>query len=228
MDIQHTLFRYLPHQCSLCLSPSNHYLCFACQSALPRINHACRTCGLPLDQNQGACGDCLTHPKPYTHTICSYVYDHPVDYLLKQFKDHRPLVLAQFLLPSLLTQLTEHYRERAWPELLIPIPIHWTKLLRRGFNQAQVLSQQLTQHTSIPTQLLLKRPLRLHDQKALRRQQRLKNLKRAFVCDGNLEGRHVAVIDDVITTCSTVMCATEALQRAGAGQVDVWALARTP
>lgn len=228
MSFTSLLYRYLPHQCTLCLSTSDQYLCRSCVQSLPLITSACPVCGLPLACSDAICGDCLQHVKPYEQTICPLLYRHPVDTLLREFKSRRPLIAAQALVPHLLDSLHQRYHQQRWPELLVPIPMHWTKALSRGFNQAQVLSHILSRRTGIAEQPLLCRPLRLSNQKSLKRRQRFANLKRAFVCDTQLDGQHVAVIDDVVTTCATAMAAAETLKQAGAGQVDIWALARTP
>lgn len=228
MSFIDSLYRCLPHLCPLCLSPCDHYLCLPCSQNLPQIAVGCEVCGLPLEHADNICGDCLKYPKAYTQTVCPLLYRHPVKHLLQQFKNSRPTIVAQALLPPLIAHLSRRYRGQPWPEILVPIPIHWTKTLSRGFNQAQILSQLLSQHTGIPSQTLLQRPLRLHNQKTLRRSERFRNLKLAFVCSTSLMGRRVAVIDDIVTTCATAMAAAETLQRAGAKQVDIWALARTP
>lgn len=228
MSLSDHLYRYLPHRCPLCLSPCDNYLCISCSQNLPQVAVGCEVCGLPLKDADSICGDCLRYPKAYTQTACPLLYRHPVKHLLQQFKDSRPTIVAKALLPPLILHLDRRYREQPWPEILIPIPMHWSKLLSRGFNQAQVLSQLLSQQTGIPTQTVLQKPLRLQNQKTLQRNERFRNLKLAFVCSTSLAGRRVAVIDDIITTCATAMAAAEALQRAGARQVDIWALARTP
>lgn len=222
------LFRFLPHQCPLCLSRCDGYLCAACQTGLPRIDIACGVCGLPLTAPDTICGDCLKQEKPYRQTICPLAYRHPVDHLLREFKERRPLVAAHALLPPLLQQLEQRYSDSPWPEVLVPVPMHWSKRVRRGFNQAQVLSYLLTEHIGVPTQPLLRRPQRARNQKGLSRKQRLTNLHRAFTCESDLAGVRVAIIDDVITTCATGMAAADVLADAGADPIDLWALARTP
>lgn len=228
MSLSDAFYRYLPHHCPLCLRPCDHYLCPQCSDQLPQVSNGCRVCALPLEHIDSVCGDCLKHPKMYTQTVCPLLYRHPVDRLLRQFKTDRPTIVAQALLPPLLSSLVQQYHDQPWPDVLVPVPMHWSKTLIRGFNHAHVLCQVLSRHTGIPYQLLLRRPLRLHNQKALPRKHRFTNLKSAFVCETALSGCRVAVIDDIITTCATAMAAAETLRRAGAGRIDIWALARTP
>lgn len=228
MALLTSLFQLLPHQCPLCLERCNDYLCPSCQGSLPRIAKACPTCALPLAAAANICGDCLKLEKPYRHTLCPLAYRHPVDHLLREFKERRPLVAARALLPPLLQRLDDHYRGHPLPQALVPVPMHWSKRLRRGFNQAQVLSHLLSEHTGVPTRPLLHRSERARNQKGLGRKQRLRNLRHAFACDSELNGLRVAIVDDVITTCATAMAAADTLIAAGAGSIDLWALARTP
>lgn len=228
MSLTDALFRYLPHRCPLCLSPCDRYLCQQCNSRLPQVGHGCQVCALPLKHADSVCGDCLKQPKIYTQTVCPLLYRHPVDHLLRQFKTDKPTIVAHALLPPLLNALAQRYYAQPWPDVLVPVPMHWSKVLIRGFNQAQVLCQMLSQHTGIPHYVLLRRPRRLRNQKALGRKHRLTNLQYAFACETSLSGCHVAVVDDIVTTCATAMAAAKTLRQAGAGQIDIWALARTP
>lgn len=228
MRLLRLLYRHLPHQCQLCLTPCNSYLCSPCCASLPRITHACDICALPLAHNAAQCGDCLKLAKPYRRTVCPLLYGYPLQRLLQEFKNQRPLLTLQALLPPLLEQLDRRYSSSDWPQMLVPVPMHWSKMLSRGFNQAHVLASALSQQSGIPCRSVLHRPMRLHNQKTLTRRQRFNNLTQAFHCPTDLSGSHVAVVDDVITTCATAMAAATTLQDAGAERVDVWALARTP
>lgn len=222
------LYRHLPHQCPMCLTPCNSYICPPCCASLPRLAYACDICALPLAHNAAQCGDCLKQSKPYRRTVCPLLYTYPLQGLLQDFKNQRPLLTLQALLPPLQEQLEQRYSDGDWPHMLIPVPMHWSKTLHRGFNQAQVLAAALSQQNGIACNNVLQRPLRLRNQKTLSRRQRFSNLSRAFHCPNDLSGAHVAVVDDVITTCATAMAAATTLRDAGAKCVDVWAIARTP
>ena len=227
MRVFQSLFRLLPHQCQLCFGRSDTYLCHACLTSLPRNLKPCLCCALPLQQTGHVCGDCLKQPKPYQLTVSPLLYHYPLNHLIKRFKQHQPLQMAQVLLPPLL-QALPHYYEQDWPECLVPMPMHWHKQWQRGFNQAQVLALLISQHTGIEQNNFLARPYALQNQKGLTRKQRFRNLNNALSCHSDLSGRHVVVVDDVVTTCASAMAAATALRHAGAARVDIWSLARTP
>lgn len=229
MDFSQYLYRFLPHLCALCGGRAHNLICQACHADLPLNKCCCLTCALPLAADQPVCGDCLALPKRYQITVCPLLYQHPVDHLVLRFKKRDPRTWARALLPFLTTALTEHYSpSEPWPDLLTPVPSHPLTRLRRGFNQAHALANILSQTTAIPVAPLIKRQGKVRPQKTLDRKTRFANLRGAFVCNTPLSGETVAVIDDVITTGATAELISECLLKAGAGQVHIWALARTP
>lgn len=230
MNISAYLYRFLPHQCSLCGDRSaNGPICDHCQVDLPHNIHGCRTCALPLTAGQLVCGDCLALPKPYQLTFCPLLYQHPVDHLILRLKKHNPRTGANALLPLLRQSVENHYGSTApWPDLLVPVPSHrWTRL-RRGFNQAHSLAEQLGAAYQLPVHALVRHNGGAKPQKTLDRKTRFANLRNVFDCPTSLQGETVAVVDDVITTGATAILISRCLLRAGAGRVHIWALARTP
>jgi ComF family protein len=148
---------------------------------------------------------------------------------MAQFKDHQPRTLGRALLPFLLDSLHDIYgTSRPWPQLLVPVPSHWRTRLRRGFNQAHALADMLGRATAIPVKPLVKRHGGSRLQKTLDRKTRFANLRGAFKCSFVGQGECVAVVDDVITTGATAELISECLLKAGAREVHIWALARTP
>ncbi len=230
MNINPYLYRFLPHLCSLCGGrAANGIICDLCHADLPYNLHACRTCALPLAAGQLVCGDCLALPKPYQFTLCPLLYQHPVDHLILRLKKHNPRTGSNALLPLLRQSLENHYSSaEPWPDLLVPVPSHrWTRL-RRGFNQAQSLAEQLGATYQLPVRPLVRHNGGAKPQKTLDRKTRFANLRHVFDCSTSLQGETIAVVDDVITTGATAMLMSRCLLRAGAGQVHIWALARTP
>jgi ComF family protein len=113
------------------------------------------------------------------------------------------------------------------PELLIPVPLHAARLQRRGYNQALELGRVLAGQLSLqlaPTGARRLRPTR--EQTALSAAERRRNVRGAFAVSTAVRGRHVALLDDVITTGNTVAELARAARKAGAARVEVWAVAR--
>lgn len=222
------LHKLLPHHCSLCLSPSPNYICHDCLDDLPKNNCACDICGLPLANKHKPCSDCIKQPKPYTLTLSPLLYSHPVDHLIHQFKARTPQVITQQLAPFLHPLINHHYTSESEPDTLIPVPLHWHSKFKRGFNQAHCLADYLSSMTGIPCAPVVHRQQRSLIQKSLDRKRRLLNLRGSFNCPADLTNMHVVIVDDVVTTCATVINMANILLAAGAKRVDVWAFARTP
>lgn len=224
-----TLF---PNRCAQCLGNTAHYLCPDCINHLTINATPCLQCGLPLHQSQVHCGDCQTFKKPFTATLSPFIYQKSLATLLQQFKSNNPAPLINSLGHEWLNGIEKAYAAASLPDFLVPVPMHWAKRWRRGFNQAHYLCEYLQANTAIPIANVARITQYNRAQKQLNRTQRLANLKNAFRVPPKLRSgiaeKHLAIVDDVITTCATAVSLTECLLQAGASRVDVWALARTP
>ncbi len=178
-----------------------------------------------------ACGDCLRTPPPWAQTCCAVDYAFPWVQLLQAFKyqgrDELARPLAWLLADAVLDGPV------GLPELLLPVPLSAPRLRERGYNQAWELARHLGRRLHRPAQAqVLLRMRQGPAQAELSRAQRLRNLRQAFqvspAAAPGLQGRHLALVDDVMTTGATAHAACEALLAAGAARVDVWVLARTP
>ena len=121
----------------------------------------------------------------------------------------------------------------AMPALLLSVPLSRERLRERGYNQSWELARRLGRSLRIDaTPALLQRGRDTAHQIGMTRHERERNLRDAFWIDparrATLQGRHVALVDDVFTTGATAHAAAVALRRAGAARVDVWVIARTP
>lgn len=232
---KNSLNQLLPAPCLLCGSTHSHNLaliCAYCLEELPNLKtypYRCTCCALPLTSDATHCGQCLAHPPAFTRTLIPFLYKHPLDGLIHQFKYRRQLTSGK-LLGELLLHITQ--QETLLPDLLVPTPIHWRRRWQRGFNQTEVLAHQLSKQLRIPVSYACLQPTPTHSQKGLSRTERLNNSRRRFVIDTKtktqIQNAHIALIDDVVTTTATARALSELLITAGAKQVDIWALARTP
>ena len=220
-------------RCMLCLSRADTgiELCHACQMELPWLGAACRRCALPLPVDGQLCGQCQNGAPGFTRVIAPFRYAFPLDSLIPAFKYHRQYAFGR-LMAELLTQaLREEYRAQPAPQCLVPMPLHHRRQAQRGFNQATELARPVARALQLP--LLsdaLQRVRATESQQGLSAADRRRNLQGAFRCQAaaSIEGRHVALLDDVVTTGASVRAASRVLLEAGAEQVSVWCIARTP
>lgn len=216
--------------CHLCGDSCGTYICPACQQDLPRLGLCCPVCALPSTCPDTPCGDCLGLDKPYRRSVCAFIYTHPMDLLIHQLKTGSVVANARCLVPMLVEKIRGAYSDQTFPDVIVPVPSHWRTRLKRGYNPAEHLAQRLSMELNIPTARWLRKQHYSPAQKQLNRRERLANLKGSFNCPQDLAQKNlsIALVDDVITTCATVIRASQSLRAAGAHSIDVWALARTP
>ena len=216
----------LPHQCELCgASSSNQLLCPKCDADLPHyLAPACPVCALPTPSGE-ICGVCLQRPPAFDRTLAAFSYLFPVDRLLHAFKYSGNLALVETLAKPLAQVAAKHPK----PDLLMPMPLHPARLKERGFNQSLEIARPISRWLNIP--LSANAILRTRDtptQAGLKLKERRRNVRGAFSCDLDLTGKHVAVVDDVMTTGATLNEVSRILKSCGASEVSAWLVARTP
>ena len=217
------------HKCILCSKSmrSEEFLCPGCMEDLPWLNSACHICALPLTTTDThICGQCLKTPPPFASTQAVFLYRFPISSIIPKIKHQAGLHHAAWLADCLLQRLLK--RPQAWPDAIIPVPIHAFRLMGRGFNQSTVIARHLSQQLKIPlllNQLTKKR--RTQSQSSLTAKQRRTNLQHAFSYHGPLI-RHIALVDDVVTTGTTIKEICITLRHAGIERIDIWVIARTP
>lgn len=213
----------LPERCALCGAGTRHTrFCVPCEAALPRLPEAqCRLCALPLTSGS-ICGACVDRPPELDGVSAAYAYAFPLDALIQAFKYGGNLALAPVLADKL------GAGAGTGVDALVPMPLAAARMRERGFNQAQELARIAGRALGVP--VLAHACRKVTDtapQAALPWKERARNVRGAFVCDVDLTGRRVAIVDDVMTTGSTLNELARNLRRAGAVQVRGWVVART-
>lgn len=218
-----------PPLCVLCgaSGAQDRDLCAGCAAELPQVGHACARCGRPMMPAGGAvCGRCLRKPPPYAEVFAPLRYAEPVDRLIAEYKFRGRLTHAA-LFAALLIEAAEAAGRRP-PELLLPVPLHRSRLRERGYNQALELARPLARHWGARVDAFaLTRVRATAAQMQLPARQRLNNVRGAFALRAAAGlPESVAVVDDVMTTGATVSEIAKLLRRAGVKRVEVWAVAR--
>ena len=202
-------------------------LCEVCEQRLPWNHHACDGCAMPLGRELvGLCDQCRARRLAFDSARAPFLYQDEIARVLSQAKFR-----AGFTGLALLSELcAPHFAiETEKPDMLVPIPLSWQRMMARGYNQSALLARDMGRRLGTPVRLgLLRRRRNTRAQSGLSRRARLKNLVGAFEVREPLCGQRVALIDDVVTTGATALAATKALKKAGASRVVVWACARTP
>jgi len=220
----------LPTRCLLCGQPGQAHrdLCAACAAELPLNRCACARCGIPLPTPSAACGACLKHPPAFDATRAVFRYAAPLDSLLMRLKFHGDLAAGRVLGELFADALLAEESSPAAVDALLPVPLHSRRLGERGYNQSLELLRPLARHSGLPLLLDgLQRRSATAAQTGLDRKARQQNLRGAFVWTGELPPpARIALIDDTMTTGSTVAECARVLKRAGAERIEVWVVAR--
>ncbi len=221
---RHLLDALLPQDCLLCAAPSGgELLCAACHGELPRLPAAaCPRCALPTSGGE-TCGRCLRHPPHHDRLLAAFPYAFPVDRMLQQLKYGHQLALAGWFGERLGT-----IAANLDADLIVPMPLHPRRLAARGFNQALEIARSLPRHTgAVLAATVCERVRETAPQEGLTLLQRRRNLRHAFACRSDLSGRHVLLVDDVVTTGASIDECARTLRLHGARHITVLTVART-
>ncbi len=219
-----------PGRCVLCGLASHRQrdLCDVCETDLPRVIDPCPRCALPMAPGvSGSCGPCLLRPPRYLSLQAAARYEDPADLLVQALKFGGLRAAAKVMAEVMYERLpAASLPPDAW---LLPVPLHPWRQWRRGFNQSTLIAEELAR---LGGWRLITRAVRrrrsTRPQSGLNRAGRRRNLAHAFEArPGRVPGK-VIIIDDVVTTGTTLDALTRALLHAGATEVHAWAFARTP
>ena len=219
----------LPYHCLACQlqSDQNLDLCTTCELHLPYLNDVCLTCSqdLTLIHEDLYCDACQENKPEVQQMIVLFHYQQPITQWIYQLKFKANFCSGQVLAELLAKRVKAYYHQRILPEVIIPIPLHPRRHKQRGYNQVHEILRGLDNFIPIRKDLLI----RVKDTKAqarLKNNQRRTNLIGAFKASNLGELKYAVLVDDVVTTKSTLKSAVKTLKKAGIEVVDVWCIAR--
>ncbi len=213
--------------CQMPLAMAHWGMCSRCTASLLVTPSLCPQCGLPALAPALPCGRCLQKPPPWQRLVTVNSYAPPLSGLVHQFKFARHPELAAALARLLLLRLRLNC---GLPPVdrIVCVPLWQRRHWRRGFNQSEALCRPLARWMGCAWRGdALTRSRRTATQHQLSARLRKRNLKNAFQVELSVRGLHIAIVDDVVTTGSTVAEISRLLLRNGAATVQVWCLCRT-
>ena len=216
----------LPASCVLCsrAGVGGRDLCSGCAAELPYMKSSCVRCAIPLPQ-LGTCGRCQQSAPSFDSAYATFSYQPPIAQLIQGLKFNGRLYNARLLGELMVENLSSQRVEL--PDVLVPVPLHAARLRERGFNQALELARPIAKNLAVPLVAGCCRRVRSTSaQTGLDAKARRRNLRDAFELVRHVNGTHVAIVDDVMTTGSTVEVLASTLKQAGVKRVDVWLCAR--
>jgi len=218
-----------PPACAACgaLLETEAPFCALCTLATePVPRPGCRRCGEPVEQ-PGACDRCRRAPPAFASAHAAFLHTGPLARAIHRFKYEGHSGLGLPLGKALADEATGWLHRLGRDVTLVPIPLHRGRLLRRGYDQAALLTQALADATRLPFQSTLLRRIRAtRRQVGLTEAERIENVHGAFLVTGPIPGGPVVLVDDVLTTGATAGECARTLSRAGAATVGVLTVAR--
>ena len=223
-----------PATCAICREQvrAGQYLCDGCEGKIVRIVRPfCETCSEPFEGSINtafSCANCAHRTIYFDAAVAVYRGRGIVRDVIHEFKYNRQIHLRHLVARWLRAALDDDRLRGQQFDVIVPVPLHPARQRERGFNQATLLAELLSAHASIPCRPLLKRIRYTTTQTALDRSERMENLHNAFRLRKNADvrGLRMLLIDDVLTTGSTLSECARVLKRAGAKSVHAATAAR--
>lgn len=221
----------IPPRCLKCstLVDIQGTLCPSCWASITFIDSPlCERCGFPFEhdmEGEALCGACIEAPPLYEKARSLMVYNQEARDLILYLKHGDGTHLAPYITDWMLKFAPEAY------DLIVPVPLHWTRLFWRSYNQSALLGNALSKSLGIPTLPdALVRQRRTPSQGGLSRKGRNENVKGAFAANKKhislLKGKAILLVDDVWTTGATVIECAKVLKKAGATSIYILTIAR--
>ena len=232
-----TLQAVLPNACTLCGNLSHNPLCTFCDESYWNNGALrCDVCAVPLPvtfrgrRASYRCADCIAEKPPFDATFALADYRAPLDTLAVGLKFRAQLMLAREFARRLARLAKDAGQDPSeCPDVIAPVPLASRRLIERGYNQAWQIARPLARTLRVPADAtLLRRVIETAPQSRLDLDARRMNVGRAFEVARRVEGQHIGIVDDVMTTGATLEALARTLKAAGARRVTNFVALRTP
>ncbi|MCW7537422.1 ComF family protein [Aquabacterium sp. A7-Y] len=226
----------LPSLCAVCRAWQSRRVCADCVARYSRAAPRCGRCAAQVPAGVSRCGACLKHPPAFDHTVAALPHAYPWHRLVAALKFEAALdlvgPLGERLLCALQTDGAGPAPARPLPDLILPTPLSRQRLAQRGYNPSWQIARWLAARLQLPARAdLLLRHRDTLPQLSLPPRRRVANVRGAFEASAAarpvLQGRQVALVDDVMTTGATAGEMARVLKAAGAAGVQLWVVTRT-
>lgn len=197
-------------------------ICCGCLSLLSYANNNCTQCGVELQNHNAICGSCIKSPPPFSHTYYACDYQTPIDKWVMALKFGGNILMSRLFAELLEAKLNSIENDF----ILMPVPLHQSRLRKRGYNQAFEIAKELSLLSNRKLDISLIRVKNTQMQAQLKFKERIKNVKNAFEVKQSFAGKRIILVDDVMTTGNTLKECAKTLKKAGVEEVRVLVFAR--
>ena len=221
------------YSCYVCgrelIEPKNH-ICDHCLKSMIVINgNICKKCGMPIPEGNGYCDTCKTREYAYDTARACYHYNEMSGKIVMDLKYNKKKFVVPFMATEMLLKLEEF---SVMPDIIVPVPISKRRYKERGFNQAELIADEMSEMTGgkvVVGGSLVEKVVDSVPQARLKGRERLNNLSGAFklATRKSLKGKNVLIIDDVYTTGSTVNEVAKVLRKLHPDTINVLTFAKT-
>ena len=222
---------FFPTRCLLCdlNSDNGRQICIDCNDTLPVYQTGCKRCATLLEIKAPGmlCGDCLRQPPSFDKILALFYYQAPISTFIWQLKFHHNLGVARLFADDWIYFLRTFLMGSTLPDVIIPVPLHHERLKERGFNQALEIAKPIGKYFNIPVDT--KTCIRIKNtraQSSLPARKRKHNVNNAFGLSYTPTAKHIAIVDDVVTTGNTISEISALFRKSGVSRIDVWCCAR--
>ncbi|MDO4975410.1 MAG: ComF family protein [Alphaproteobacteria bacterium] len=228
MSLKEIINWIFPYKCIICGCEisENSIFCPKCFSELTFIDYPfCNKCGKLLNSSyQNICENCSRYKREFNLARALFQYDKYSANLIIKIKNQGDNYIAKSCAQRLLKKYNELFSNA---DFITPVPSHWSRIIKRGYNPASIIALELSKTSGITYKNLLVKTKRTGYQKKKNFKERLENVKDTFKCKENIHDKTIILVDDVFTTGSTLNSCSQALYKAGSKNIYCLTIATT-